>query len=127
MGREADSPVDMHRLYEVTSDNPEKVRRIVGKYIEQAEETFTALQQAIQKGASADVHFLAHRLGGASSACGMVALVPPLSRIEQIAGGGQSDGLAEACAEAARQFERIRQCLDNHLQHLAECQTQPQP
>src|SRR5678815_2509162 len=43
----AEIPVDLERLIEVTSDNPDKLRRLVKNYLEQSAEMILSLDQAI--------------------------------------------------------------------------------
>jgi HPt (histidine-containing phosphotransfer) domain-containing protein len=102
----------------VTTDDPAKIRRITGKYIEQAEETLASLTQAIQARSASQVRFVAHRLCGSSASCGIVAMVAPLKSVEQMGEAGQFEGLAAAAGEAARQFARVRHFLLQHLQQL---------
>ena len=47
-----ETPVDLERLSEVTSGDEEKLRRLVGNYLRQGEETLKNLEQAIQLGAT---------------------------------------------------------------------------
>lgn len=111
-------PVDLERLNEVTAGNPEKARRIIGTYLKQADEIIRSLDQAIQGGAANDVRNLAHKLGGASSACGMVAVLPPLAQLERLGEAGRLNGATEAYAEASQQLERVRQFLNSQLGNL---------
>jgi signal transduction histidine kinase/PleD family two-component response regulator len=71
-------PVDLDRLNEVTLDDPEMMQQLVGTYLAQAEELNAGLHRAIRDGTAETVRQLAHKWGGASSSCGVVALVPLL-------------------------------------------------
>jgi two-component system, sensor histidine kinase and response regulator len=109
-------PVDVERLSEVTTDNPEKLRRFLDTYLKQAEEILDGLDRAIQSGAGKDVRQLAHKLNGASSSLGMVAVVPLLAQLERMGESGQLNGASALHAEARNQLGRIRKFLENHLQ-----------
>jgi signal transduction histidine kinase/PleD family two-component response regulator/HPt (histidine-containing phosphotransfer) domain-containing protein len=112
------APVDLDRLNEVTANNPEKARTIVGTYLKQADDIIRGLDQAIRKGAAKDVHSLAHKLVGGSSSLGIVAVVGPVAQLEQMGETGQLNGAAEVYVEACKQLERVRQFLDSHFNRL---------
>ena len=118
--RSADPPVDIGRLTEVTSGNPEKLRRLVSAYLKQAEETIAGLHQAIAAEAAKDVRHLAHKLRGSSAACGMGAMEPALYRLERIGESGDLRSAEDANTETTRQLARVRQFLDDHLGALSQ-------
>ena len=104
-------PVDMDRLREVTDADPEEMRQLIGLYLSEADELMRGLQGAIQVGAASEVSRLAHRLAGASSSCGMTAVVPPLQELQRKTKQGQLSGAERSWAEANRQLESIRRSL----------------
>ena len=110
--------VDLERLNEVTLNNPEHARHIVALWLKQADETIHSLDQAIQNGAAKDVRQLAHKLCGSSSSCGMVAVVPSLTKLEQMGIKNQLDGATEVYQEFSSQFKRVRQFLNSHFDNL---------
>jgi signal transduction histidine kinase/CheY-like chemotaxis protein len=112
---ESEPAVDRERLAELTSDDPEKARRLIGNYLQQSEELLPLLQRAIANGLADDVRQIAHKWGGSSSTCGMMAVVPPLSALERLGEGNDLRNAPALCEEAARQFERIRECLNHQL------------
>src|ERR1017187_1933951 len=112
------SPVDLESLYEVTSDKPEKIRRFISTYLKQAHEIINSLDPAIHNGVAKDVQYLAHKLGGASSTLGMMAIVPSLAQLEHMGEAGQLNGAVEAHTEARKQLERISAFLDAHLKTI---------
>jgi HPt (histidine-containing phosphotransfer) domain-containing protein len=77
------------------------------------------LEQAIQSSAAKEVRQLSHKLRGASSSLGIVAVVPPLARLEEMGQAGQLAGATEAFTEVRAQLGRIRQFLDRFLLQAA--------
>jgi CheY-like chemotaxis protein len=112
----AEIPVDLERLIEVTSDNPDKLRRLVKNYLIQSDEMILSLEQAIQQGATQEIRHLAHKWGGSSSMCGMLAVVPSLGQLERMGKGDQLIGATELHAETKKQLDRVRQFLNEYLQ-----------
>ena len=104
-------PVDLERLREMTSGNDESVRELVQLYLKQADELIPSLQAALQASSASELARVAHKLGGASSTCGMTGLVSPLGELEHLGRAGQLPENGQLLAEAIRQLERIRQFL----------------
>src|ERR1700680_1309127 len=75
-------PVDMQRLMEVSDDDPEQLRELVGLFLVQSEDLLKKLGAAIQSGAAKEVAQLAHQYIGASDSCGMTAIVAPVTLYE---------------------------------------------
>ena len=113
---EAEIPVDLERLIEVTSDNPDKLRRLVKNYLEQSDEMILSLDQAIQQGATEEIRHLAHKWGGSSSMCGMLAVVPSLGKLERMSEAEQLTGATKLHAETSKQLDRVRQFLNEYLE-----------
>jgi HPt (histidine-containing phosphotransfer) domain-containing protein len=90
-------------------NKPERVARFVGMYMKQAEEILGGLEPAIQNGAAKEVRQLAHKLSGASSSLGMIAIVPSLAALERMGDAGNLEHAAGTRAEACKQFARIRE------------------
>jgi HPt (histidine-containing phosphotransfer) domain-containing protein len=107
-----DLPVDLERLGEVTLNKPERIIRFVSMYLKQSEEILRDLHQAIQNGAAPEVRQLAHKLAGSSGSIGMVSIVAPLKQLERMGEVGQLESAPETCANASKQFERIRAFLN---------------
>jgi two-component system sensor histidine kinase/response regulator len=108
-------PVDLERLSEVSLDNPEKMKRLINAWLKQADEIFQNLGPAVENGSGKDIRHLAHKLSGASSTLGMMAIVPLLAKLEQMGESGQLDDVPEVFTEARRQLERIRTFLNQYL------------
>jgi PAS domain S-box-containing protein len=107
--------VDLERLAEIGSHNPEKLRRLIGMYIKQADESVASLAQAVEGASAPEVRRIAHKWAGASAQCGVVALVPVLARLEHGAQAGDLSHAAEDAREAAAQWSRAREFLDFYV------------
>jgi signal transduction histidine kinase/CheY-like chemotaxis protein/HPt (histidine-containing phosphotransfer) domain-containing protein len=112
---EEDVAVDRERLSELTLDDPEKTRRLIRNYMNQAEELLPLLKEAVRDGLANEIRQIAHKWGGSSSTCGMMAVVQPLSTLERAAQEGDLSNAAGLCKEAERQYERIRETLSEQL------------
>jgi CheY-like chemotaxis protein/HPt (histidine-containing phosphotransfer) domain-containing protein len=116
----AEPPVNVKRLTKVTSGDPVKAAEMIDLYLSQARQTLHELGAAIQAGAAKEVERFAHKLLGASSTCGMNAIVPSLRELERI-GGGQAGELADAgriYLEATQQFDLIERFLNDYRKSL---------
>ena len=113
------APVDLSRLNDVSMDDPEMLQRLVGMYFKQADELNSALAAAIRDGAAENIRHYAHKWGGASSSCGIVAVVPPLLELEQMSLRGELSGAGAAHAEASSQLEIVREFLNEHCKLYA--------
>ncbi len=109
-------PVDIKRLTRITGGNKDKQQELVDLFLGQSREMLQGLEEALKNQDAKKVDHLAHKCVGASSNCGMNAMVLPLRELERL---GREGNLAEAgplFQEATRQLERTRQFLEKHLQ-----------
>jgi CheY-like chemotaxis protein len=111
--------VDVERLVDVTLNKPEKAHRLLTTFLTQADETRQKLPAAIQAGSAKDVRQITHKLVGAASSLGIVAVVPSLSQLEQMADAGQLDGADAIFNEFCSQLERARQFIAEYLKTRA--------
>ena len=75
--------VDMERLAGViTGDDEEDRQKLIAQYLDHADGLMAELGAAVGAGSMPEVKRLAHKLGGASSTCGMNAVVGPLRRLD---------------------------------------------
>ena len=109
-------PVNMVRLLEITGGQPEMFRQLSHDYLEQAEEILALIALAIERRSAADIHQLAHKLGGSSASCGMDAIIRPLARLEQLGSSMALEQALELLQEVTIQLSRIRRFLTRHLQ-----------
>jgi signal transduction histidine kinase/AmiR/NasT family two-component response regulator/HPt (histidine-containing phosphotransfer) domain-containing protein len=111
--------VDVERLADVTMNKPDKAIRLLTTFLTQAEETRQKLPVAIQAGAAKDIRQITHKLVGAASSLGIVAVVPALSALEQMGDSGQLDGADASYNEYCAQLERARQFITEYLKKFA--------
>jgi PAS domain S-box-containing protein len=119
-------PVDWKRFREITEDSPEEVRQLTELYLSQADCSMKAIQAAIKADAAKNVFQLAHKLWGSSSACGMMAILPPLLELERQGQQGRLTDADQLFAQANRQLESIRHVLADHLLSLQPQKTSDQ-
>jgi HPt (histidine-containing phosphotransfer) domain-containing protein len=112
------SPVDLSRLLEVSDDDPEQFREMVDLFLDESQSLMQKLGTAIQDGAAKEVEQVAHQFKGASSSCGMTAIVPALQGLERMGKSGQLSGAAQAYTRTGECLEQIRRFLIGHLQTL---------
>ena len=106
--------VDLERLEAAANDDPKMLQELVELYFAQAKDLMNGLRGAINSGSAKDVDHFAHKLVGASLACGMSAMVLPLRELERGQGGPLSD--AEALFEqASRHLELTRDKVDTYV------------
>jgi signal transduction histidine kinase/HPt (histidine-containing phosphotransfer) domain-containing protein len=113
------APVDLDRLIEFSGGFGDSFGELVGLYLKQTTEQLQELQVAFSEGQSARVAAVAHSCAGASATCGMVALVPLLRRLEQLA---MNEQLAESVSlvdAVHAEFARIKHFLDTHPKLLS--------
>jgi CheY-like chemotaxis protein/HPt (histidine-containing phosphotransfer) domain-containing protein len=111
-------PVDMQRLREVSDDDPEQLRELVGLFLGQSEDLIKRLDAAIQRGVAKEITELAHNYVGVSASCGMIAIVPPLQELERMGRSGLLTGAEKSFADASHQLRRIRQFLVGYLEEI---------
>ncbi len=87
--------MDLERLEAAANEDPKMLQELVELYFAQATDLMNGLRAAINSGSAKDVDHFAHKLVGASLACGMSAMVLPLRELEKRGKEGQL-GDAEA-------------------------------
>ena len=88
-GDEGQLLVDLERLEAAANDDPVILQELVDLYFAQARDLMNGLRAAINSGSAKDVDHFAHKLVGASLACGMSAMVLPLRELEKRGKEGQ--------------------------------------
>jgi CheY-like chemotaxis protein/HPt (histidine-containing phosphotransfer) domain-containing protein len=112
-------PVDMARLIEFSGDMAEGFQELVSLYLTQTTQQLEQLRAAVEQSNVERINRLAHSCAGASSTCGMVAIVPLLRQLESLAG---ENNLAEApklFTAIFEEFQRIRRFLETHAKRLS--------
>jgi len=75
--------VDLDCLEAAANEDPKAMQELVELYFAQATDLMNGLRGAINSGSAKDVDHFAHKLVGASLACGMSAMVSPLRELER--------------------------------------------
>ena len=110
-----ETPVDFEQLRSAAGDDPVFLKELADLYFAQAGEIMPALSAALEKRSAAEVNSLAHRLVGASLACGMTAMVGPLRELEKRGRGGDLNGADAFMARAAANLEIVRAAMQAYL------------
>jgi CheY-like chemotaxis protein/HPt (histidine-containing phosphotransfer) domain-containing protein len=113
---EALPPVDMDRLVEFSGGSPDNLHELVALYVRQAAEQIGQMAEAIQARSAARVARVAHSCAGASSTCGMMAIVPRLRQLEQAGNAGDLARAAELLTAVRQEYDRIKTFLETHAQ-----------
>jgi CheY-like chemotaxis protein/HPt (histidine-containing phosphotransfer) domain-containing protein len=107
--------LDVERLEAAANEDPKMVQELVDLYFAQAKDLMNGLRGAINSGSAKDVDHFAHKLVGASLACGMSAMVPPLRELENRGKEGKL-GDAEALYDrASRHLELTRNKVGTYI------------
>jgi len=107
--------VDLECLEAAANDDPKMLQELVDLYFAQAKDLMNGLRAAINSGSAKDVDHFAHKLVGASLACGMSAIVLPLRELEKRGKEGRL-GDAEALFDrATRHLELTRDKVGNYV------------
>jgi CheY-like chemotaxis protein len=115
---DSEPAVDVERLTEMSGPDEASVRELTDLYLTQTDEQMRELSEAIGKRDVKEVERLAHKAAGASSTCGMNAVVPPLRELERQAREGRLDQSQALYQSATQGLTRIRQFLADHLDRL---------
>ncbi|MGD1084939.1 MAG: Hpt domain-containing protein [Verrucomicrobiota bacterium] len=108
-------PVDFEQLLSAAAADPEVLQELVGLYFDQARQIMEGLAEAARKPSARDVGYLAHKLVGASLACGMSAVVPALRELESRARNGDLAGADALMTSAAAKLELVRLTVQEYL------------
>lgn len=93
-------------------------REIAREYLDQAEEILALMRLALEKSDVPEMQRLAHKLGGSSATCGMVAIVPSLATLERMPEGVEPVLADDLLRQASEQLTDIRCFLITHSQTL---------
>jgi len=111
----AEPPVDMDRLNDLSDNDPAALRDLVELYLKQTTGQLEQLAQAVSGGDAKAVQHLAHSCAGASATCGMNQFVPILRRMEKHGMEGKLTGIEKELQAANQEFARIRDFLNLQL------------
>jgi CheY-like chemotaxis protein len=107
--------VDLERLEAAANEDPALLQELVDLYFAQAKDLMNGLRGAINAGSPKDVDHFAHKLVGASLACGMSAMVLPLRALERQGKEGRLTNAEALFAQASRHLERTRDKVGTYV------------
>ena len=112
---EQDPPVDLARLEDFSSGDPESLRELVTLYLDQTGENLKLLEGAIQQNDAKEVRRISHASGGASATCGMRLMASILRDLEHLAIENRLEGAADSYSNAKIELDRVRKFLIPYL------------
>jgi PAS domain S-box-containing protein len=110
-----ESLLDVERLEAAANDDPEMIKELVDLYFAQAQDLMNGLRASINSGSAKDVDHFAHKLVGASLACGMSAMVPPLRELERRGKEGDLGDAEPLFDRASRHLELTRNKVGTYI------------
>ena len=113
-----EAPVDLRRLDELTGGKPDRLRSLVERYSREAGEMIASLSAAVEAASASEIRRWAHKLGGTSATCGMIALVAPLREMEKRSHAGDLSQSATLFGEVVVRLSQMQQFLAEHLETL---------
>jgi PAS domain S-box-containing protein len=114
-GTENSQLVDLERLEAAANEDPVILQELVDLYFAQARDLMNGLRAAINSGSAKDVDHFAHKLVGASLACGMSAMVLPLRELEKRGKAGQLNDAEALYERASRHLELTRDKVGTYV------------
>jgi CheY-like chemotaxis protein/HPt (histidine-containing phosphotransfer) domain-containing protein len=109
--------LDVERLEAAANDDPKVVEELVDLYFAQARDLMNGLRAAINSSSAKDVDHFAHKLVGASLACGMSAMVPPLRELEKRGKEGKLTDAEGLFDRASRHLELTKNRVGTYIRH----------
>jgi len=107
--------VDLERLEAAANEDPAMLQELVELYFAQARDLMNGLRGAITAGSAKDVDHFAHKLVGASLACGMSAMVLPLRELERQGKEGRLTNAEALFAQTSRHLELTRSKVGSYV------------
>ena len=107
--------VDLERLEAAANEDPAMLQELVELYFAQAKDLMNGLRGAITAGSAKDVDHFAHKLVGASLACGMSAMVLPLRELERQGKEGRLTNAEALFAQTSRHLELTRSKVGTYV------------
>ncbi len=108
-------PVNLARIRDMVDDDPGALREVVDLYLSESARLMDELRNAVLTGSAYEAEAIAHKLGGSSAVCGMVAIVPSLYELERSGKAGRFPENEQLVREADHQMSRIRTYLASHV------------
>ncbi len=117
---DAEGPVDLHRLVDLTDGDLDNTRELTSLYLTQTAEQLQNLKAAVLAGDPQEIRRLAHSCAGASATCGMRRLAPLLKELELQCINNQLINPEDLCRRALAEFEDIRHFLEDYVAKLGD-------
>jgi CheY-like chemotaxis protein len=108
--------VDLDCLEAAANEDPKMLQELVELYFAQATDLMNGLRGAINSGSAKDVDHFAHKLVGASLACGMSGMVAPLRELEKRGKEGRLGDAEAFFDQASRHLEMTRNKVGTYVQ-----------
>ncbi len=105
------SPIDLEYLKKSPEITEEKMWKLFKLYQKQTSKLLEELRAAVQAGNPKKVEFSAHKIAGSSISCGMVDIVPPLRKLEQLGEQGNLENAPRLVLQIDREFKRTNDFL----------------
>jgi CheY-like chemotaxis protein/HPt (histidine-containing phosphotransfer) domain-containing protein len=115
--------VDVERLGAAANEDPKMMEELVELYFAQARDLMNGLRAAINSGSAKDVDHFAHKLVGASLACGMSGMVLPLRELERRGKDGNLEDADAFFEQASRHLEMTRTKVGRYVQEYQNHET----
>ncbi len=110
-GLDAEPPVDMERMKELTDGNTDGLCELVEMFLKQTHNQFDQIGAAIREGKADQVRRVAHSCAGASATLGMTRLVPKLRELERLGASGALPDADQLCQAALQEYARVQAFL----------------
>jgi two-component system sensor histidine kinase/response regulator len=110
--------VDIDQLREVTDNEPDRMRRLIGIYLSQAAPLLDELDAAIQAKIGSDVARVAHKLVGSSTSCGVQAFTLPLRELERLGHGGDLSQANALFNDIRHKLPAVQSAFDQFLETI---------
>jgi PAS domain S-box-containing protein len=118
-GSSSEEPlVDLDVLRDITDNEPDRLRRLIGLYLTQAAPMLDDLDTAIRTHSSGEVARLAHKLVGSSVSCGVQAFTQPLRELQRISNEGDLSQANALFEKVRAKFPRVESAFDHFLQTI---------
>jgi response regulator RpfG family c-di-GMP phosphodiesterase len=112
---EDEPPVNVDRFRQLAAGDPENLRRLIDRYLREADEMVDRLGAAVQAAAAAEIQHWAHKLGGTSAMLGMTAVVPVLHEMEKLSSSGELSTSERLLSQVRFELGRTQRFLSEYL------------
>lgn len=118
-------PIDSARLASSCCHTPEMIEQIASEYISQAQSALATISTAIDRRDSNTLQQLAHKLRGSSSICGMNAIVPHLTKLEQLGKTPSGENPSPHLRAAREALSKMENLLPKYIEDAKQHKPKP--